>query len=112
MSKAIIVANRTGKDKNTGGDVRWVTIYMLPSSYTNKEGKPGLFYPKKEQALKTVCISKERNPDCFARLEGVLEGTVCVPRYAIDELRGELKFDSLDVVKDTNKHTPDILYKN
>ncbi len=111
MSKAILVANRKGQDSQTNGDVLWITLYILPKLYTKTDGTTGMYYPKKEDALVTVCISKERKPDDFNKLKDVREGAICVPRYIVDDFTNKAKLSTLDVLPGTNKYTPDQLYK-
>ncbi len=111
MSKAILVANRKDTDKKTGGAVLWVTLYMLPKSYKKKDGTPGLYYPKREDALVSCCISKEDKPDDYAKFENVREGALCIPHYVVDDFTNKSKLAGVDVVPDTNKYSFKMLYE-
>ncbi len=112
MSKAILVSNRKGQDSKTKGDVLWITLYKLPRSYTNKQGQPDLYYPKKDDAFATVCISKEYRPDDYAKLKDVREGAICIPKYVVDDFSGKVKLAGLDILPGTNKYTPEQLYND
>ena len=109
--KAILVSNRKSVNKETNAEVRWLTMFELPREFTTKEGKKDLWYPKKEDALLNYCVDSVKQPDDFIRLSFVPEGAICIVNFGVNEYTNKTFIASVDIVKDTDKYTPDMLYR-
>ena len=53
MKRCILVSSRENKDKETGDELLFLTLYRLPSKMKNG----GLWYPKSCEAIVTACIN-------------------------------------------------------
>lgn len=111
MKKAILVANRKGKDSNTNGNVLWLTMYELPREFKGKDGRTGLWYPKKDDAILIGCISQDKQPDDYANLVNVREGAVCMVHFGVNDFTNKTFISKVEVVKSTGNIPADILYK-
>lgn len=107
MKRCILIASRTNTDKETGDELLFLTLSRLPSKMSNG----GLWYPKSNELLSTICINKTRKPDDFKKFSKMLPGTLIDITLGVNEFNGKLFVAQYEAVEGTvNVFTEDKLY--
>lgn len=111
MKKALLVSRRTGLEKETKASVIWLTMYVLPSTYTSKDGTKQLFYPKSSDAILFHCIKKDFAPDDYAKFLGTKEGAICLVHFGVNELTNKVQIRKVDVLPGSDIFNEKDLYE-
>ena len=107
MKRCILIGTRTNKDKETGDELLFLTLCRLPSKMSNG----GLWHPKQNELLSTVCINKTRKPDDFKKFSEMLPGTLIDITLGVNEFNGKLFVAAYEAVEGTvNIFDEGILY--
>lgn len=97
MKRCILISTRTNTDKETKDELLFLTLAKLPSKMNNG----GLWHPKANELLSTVCINKTRKPDDFKKFSEMFPGTLIDITMGVNEFTGKLFVAAYEAVEDT-----------
>ena len=85
MKRAIVVAVRENKNKETNENQVWVSCAIMPSVMT----KGGLFYPKSAELIKQVCCGETSKPDMYSLAKNLKIGSIVDIGFGFNENSGK-----------------------
>ena len=106
MKRCILVGTRTGKDKETGDELLFLTFCKLASRMSNG----GLWQPKQSELLVTACVNKKRKPDEFAKFSKILPGALFDITMGVNDFNNKPFVAAFDLVEGTNLFDEKLVY--
>ena len=107
MKRVILVSSRTGKDKETGDELLFLTFCRLPS----KMSSGGLWYPRQNELLVTACVNKAKKPLDYDAFASVLPGALFDLTMGINDFNNKPFVARFDLVPGAPTFTADMLYQ-
>jgi len=105
MKRAVVVSIRTSKDKNSGEDMAWVVVAVMPSKMNNGN----LFYPKSSDISVSTCAGAIKSPDKFATYQKFKIGDVVNIHYGFNEFSQKPFVDNVELVTSTPYKESDLI---
>ena len=106
MKRFLVTQVRQNKDKDTGDDLMFISLFRLPSRMKNG----GLFYPKKEDREVTACLNKTKKPEEYQKFLNLLPGSLVDVTFGINDFNEKTFVAGMQLVGGTNVYTDDILF--
>ena len=106
MKRTMLVDIRNGKDNESGDELLFLTLYVLPTRMKNG----GLWHQKKNEAIINACVNATRKPELYARLQTILPGALVDISFAINEFNQKTYVDAIVPVYEENPYTEAALY--
>ena len=93
MKRALVLSIRNSKDSQTGEDLAWVSLAIMPVKMQN--GK-GLFYPKSSELVVNTCFGETRHPDNYVMSKKIKIGSLVNIHYVLNEMTNKAYISKIE----------------
>lgn len=95
MKRSMLVSIRENKDKETGDELLFLTLYKMP----NKMKNGGLFHPKQNEAIINACVNKTKSPEDYEKFKTILPGSLIDVTFGLNDFNNKTFVAKLDIVE-------------